>query len=111
MLRASKRLMRADGMTAVAMRRVHTREERRGGLYDEGRTRNHGADARRHPHFALRLSPGCPRPLSGAVRGLAISIRNGRRAGLSAVLVARDRAGRMVCGPWLPLSQCGCAGL
>ena len=39
----------------------------------------------------------------GAVRGLALPVRDGRGAGLSAVPVARDRPGRMVCRPGLRL--------
>src|ERR1700683_5253868 len=62
---------------------------------DEDRKGRHGDDARRRSSFAMRLPAGCRWPLSGAVCDVALPIRNGRGAGLSAVPLARDRSGRM----------------
>ena len=69
---------------------------RRAGIQDEGRKRHHRHHARRREDFALRVSARRAGPVPDAVCGLALSVRDGRGAGLSAVSVARDRPGRMV---------------
>ena len=63
---------------------------------NEGRKRRHRHHARRRQDIALRVSSRRARPVPDAVRRLALPIRDGRGAGLSAVSVARDRPGRMV---------------
>ena len=66
------------------------------GTQNESRKRRHRHHARRREDLALRLSPRRARPVPDAVRGVALPVRDGRGAGLSAVSVARDRPGRMV---------------
>ena len=97
---AANRLAPATGTGSVAARNAKGGRER---VPDESRKGRHRHHARRGAHLAVRLPAGCRGTLPGAVCRLAIPIRDGRRAGLSAVSLARDRPDRVVCRAGLRL--------